>query len=275
MNEQEFRVLSAGRALHALSPDEEQAFAAALAANPGWSEIVDADREVAAALGEAAADAGAGTVEPSQASRNAILAAIAGLPQDPASGENHGDRRASEHDDRDGRTAEALPEPERRVRDEFAPRPTRRWAGWFALAASIAVLATLSLTPFARDLFLPNDPVALALEQIADAPDAAVATATFGESGEASVHWSDSAQTAVFVAEGLPSLDDQRDFELWIVRGETPISLGVVHADGDSDTAMIATGFRPGDAVAVTVEARGGSPTGAPTSDPILVVASA
>ena len=45
-------------------------------------------------------------------------------------------------------------------------------------------------------------------------------------------------------------------------------------ADG-STTAQLQGAMKPGDAIAVTVEQAGGSPTGVPTSDPIIVIPTA
>ena len=264
MNEQQFRELSAARAVHALSPDEERAFSAALAAHPEWTVIADEDAETAA---EIVAD----EVAPPPAIRAALLDAIERVPQDGAS---------------TGAPAVApveVPAQERRDAtgsvETSASRPSRLSRGraaWFALAACGALLLALVIAFPVRSALAPNDPVSVALERVESASDAQVFTAEFDGSGRASVHWSASEDRAVFVAEGLPELSGERDFELWIVRGDTPISLGVIAADGGGEeVAALAPGFRDGDIVAVTIEQRGGSPTGAPTTDPILAVASA
>lgn len=71
MNVQEFAELSAGRALAALSSDDELAFAEALREHPEWQSIVDADLETAATLGEAVAP-----VAPPLAMRSKLLGLI-------------------------------------------------------------------------------------------------------------------------------------------------------------------------------------------------------
>ncbi|MBN9184524.1 MAG: anti-sigma factor, partial [Microbacterium sp.] len=55
MNEQDFAELSAGHALHALSPDDERRYSAALAAHPEWQRIADRDAATAAALADGVA----------------------------------------------------------------------------------------------------------------------------------------------------------------------------------------------------------------------------
>lgn len=71
MNVQEFAELSAGRALAALSPDDERAFDEALREHPEWQSIVDADLETVATLGESVAP-----VAPPLATRSKLLGLI-------------------------------------------------------------------------------------------------------------------------------------------------------------------------------------------------------
>lgn len=272
MNEQHFRELSAARALHALSAEEEQAFSRALAEHPDWQAVVDEDRETAAALGAATPE-----VAPPAFARATILDLISKTqqfdpidpsadPADPTSGSDPDPALAS------------APPPARGARSN-APagsgRGRRRAAGWFALAASVAVLLTGALVFPWGDIVGPKDPVSVALQQVEAARDAQVASAELPDGATAALHWSTHAQQAVFVTEGMRGAPAKHDYELWIVRGDRPISVGVMRIDRDGSAAMLAPGFEPGDALAVTVEEEGGSPTGAPTTDPIMVVATA
>lgn len=68
MNVDEFRQLSAGHALHALSSDEELDLMQALVEHPEWQSTFDTDLETAAALGDAVTDA-----TPSEGIRSALL----------------------------------------------------------------------------------------------------------------------------------------------------------------------------------------------------------
>ncbi|MGO3146405.1 MAG: anti-sigma factor [Leucobacter sp.] len=258
MNENEFRELSAAHALHALPPNEEQEFSAALVAHPEWQAIVDVDRETAAALGAVSGD-----VTPPASARSTILDAIATLPQDATEAES------------DVLPVEMLIRPKLPNQQKRPLHAGVRRAMWFALAASVAVLLGLTITPWMRASLTPPNPVEVALEQVEAAPDATTASTKIEGGGQATLHWSAATDQAVFLAEGLPGLDTDRDFELWIVRGEDPISLGVITVDESRDAAVLPDGFEVGDAIAITVEDRGGSATGAPTTDPIVVVASA
>lgn len=265
MNEHEFRELSAGRALHALSAEEEQEFSRALAAHPEWQAVVDQDRETAAALGDSVAE-----VAPPLAARAAVLDLISQTPQfDGGDGDEALAGRESAPD-----SALADRGTDERSTDDRAPRHRRR-AGWFALAASVAILLAVSLVLPWGDMLAPKDPATIALEQVEAAPDAQEATAELPDGTTATLHWSTQAKQAVFVADGMQAAPSDRDYELWIVRGETPISLGVMRVDHDGAVQMITPGFEPGDAVAITVEDRGGSPSGLPTTAPIMVVATA
>ncbi|MEJ6488614.1 anti-sigma factor [Leucobacter sp. USCH14] len=284
MNEQQFRELSAARALHALSPEEEQAFSEALAAHPEWLPVVDEDRETVAALASSI-----GEVAPPRAARAAILDLIARSPQfeaDQSGGFRDGSADSTRSaapaapaapvaDPKPARANDLVPELVEEPEDpELAFTRSRRKKAWFGLAASVAVLLAIALALPMRGGMAPQDPVSVALQQVEAAPDAQSETVNVG-SGEATLHWSDSTQQAVFMTDGMEPAPENHDYELWIVRGDQPISLGVMHADANGGAAVLAEGFAPGDALAVTVEDRGGSPTGAPTTDPIVVVASA
>lgn len=278
MNKQEFSELSAVRALHALSPNEEQAFSQALAAHPEWQGIVDADRATAAELGAASAEE-----PPPAAVRASILSAIAETPQFEETplyasaplppSEPRASQPAASHP-----AAQPVPElddphPSEEFDEGSRASRSRRSVGWMLVAATVAILLAVSISFPLSGMLAPRDPVAMALEQVAAAPDAELSTVKIAGTGEATLHWSNTVGQAVLVADGLPQIDQDRDFELWIVRGDQPVSLGIVRPNDERNATVLANGFRPGDAVAVTVEDRGGSPTRLPTTDPILVVA--
>ena len=118
-----------------------------------------------------------------------------------------------------------------------------------------------------------NTPASVvALNEIEAAPDAQAETVTLSDGGEATAHWSESVGKAVLVTNGLPAIADDESYEMWFVREGTPISAGVFTVDDGSATTLLAGAMEPGDAIAVTVEAAGGSTTGQPTTDPIVVI---
>lgn len=59
-----------------------------------------------------------------------------------------------------------------------------------------------------------------------------------------------------------------KDYELWAIEGDkAPMSMGVVAVTARSDmrlTPQVLAGFGPGTVLAITLEQKGGSPTGAP-----------
>jgi anti-sigma-K factor RskA len=151
----------------------------------------------------------------------------------------------------------------------------RNWTrGLFALVASIALLVGIGWGIGAVTDALRTPPAVKTLALIESADDARSASAEIGEAGEATLHWSDSVGEAVLVATGLPAVDDGKTFELWFVRGDEPISAGTFDAADGEATAQLAGEMQAGDAVAITVEQRGGSPDGVPTTDPIVAIAS-
>lgn len=151
----------------------------------------------------------------------------------------------------------------------------RNWSrGLFALAASMVLLVGIGWGTGAIANLWRTPPAVTALEQIEAAPDARVAQTRF-EGGTATVHWSESLGKVVLVADGLPTLPADRTFELWYVRGESPISAGTFTADGSAATAQLTGTMQAGDTIAVTVEPSGGAPDGKPSTTPLFAVSTA
>jgi anti-sigma-K factor RskA len=113
-----------------------------------------------------------------------------------------------------------------------------------------------------------------ALEQIEAAPDAQTATAKIADGGTATAHWSEDVGKAVLVSNGLPAIAADESFELWFVRDGVPISAGTFD-DAGGATVLLEGAMAPGDVIAVTVEQEGGSPSGEPTTDPIVMIRTA
>ena len=113
----------------------------------------------------------------------------------------------------------------------------------------------------------------VALERIVAAPDAGSAEIDLEGGGAATAHWSDSVGQAVLVVDGLPAPGADETFELWYVGAEGPVPAGTFTTDGNgAATALLAGTFEPGLVIAVTVEPSGGSPTGLPSSDPVVAI---
>lgn len=145
----------------------------------------------------------------------------------------------------------------------------------FVLAACLVLIVGIGAGAAVVIGQLQRPASVVALEQIESAPDAQEASVEFKSGGVATAHWSESLGEAVLVADGLEQLDDDLTYELWYVRGDAPVSAGVFDVDGETSTALLEGQMQAGDAIAVTIEAAGGSPTGAPTTDPIIVIPTA
>jgi anti-sigma-K factor RskA len=284
MNEQEFAELSAGAALHALSPDEERRFRAALSVHPEWRSIARDDADAAAALASAVAP-----VVPPDSIRSALLSRIADTPQaDEATsiaGTPRSSARTTSKDD-PGEVRAGNP-PAGDVSQPAAPSassvepdrtPARRRRGrrlLFALAACIVLLVGIGVGTIAVHGILDRPAPVVALEQIEGAADAQQASVSLDGGGTAVAHWSASLGRAVLVTEDIAVPADGDTYELWFVRGDGAVSAGTFSVDGGDAVAELKGEMQAGDAIAVTVEPAGGSPTGRPTSDPVIVIPTA
>ncbi|WP_456284162.1 anti-sigma factor [Microbacterium sp. JZ101] len=257
MTEKDLDELLAGRALHALSPEDAARLEQALAADPALRARAQRDEETAALLADATPE-----VAPPAAIRDQLLARIAGAaaPADVAP-EQSADAPAEPAGSRAGEAVEPAPS---------APaRPGRR--RWFALAASVAVVAAVGLSALTIGRLLDRPDAVVALEQIAQAEDGQVLEGELPGGGAIEMHWSHSVGEVVVLADEAPALDEGRQYELWLVRGDEPIPAGVF--DGGVVEPLLLDGeLAPGDVVAVTIEQEGGSPTGVPTTEPIAVM---
>ncbi|MFE6733369.1 anti-sigma factor domain-containing protein [Microbacterium sp. NPDC057650] len=251
MDKHEFDMLSAGDALGALSDDDRLAYRRALADHPDWAANAREDAETAASLADLP-----GEVVPPAHVLEGILARIDATPAST------------------GPDAPAQPH---RPESATEPMPSRspRRRRWFALAASVVLVVGIGIGASVIIQQATRPAYVTALDRIESAPDAQRATADVAGGGTATLHWSASEGEAVLVADDLPSLDNDQTYELWYVRGETPISAGVFDATGSTTAALLEPGMKPGDVVAVTVEPQGGAPGGKPTSEPIVVIPTA
>ena len=77
----------------------------------------------------------------------------------------------------------------------------------------------------------------------------------------------------------MPRLEEYprgETYELWFVREGTAVSAGQFDTDSSGAATVALDGtVEEGDVIAVTVEPDGGSPTGEPTSEPIVALPTA
>lgn len=267
MNEQEFAELAAGAALHALSPDDQERYHAALAAHPEWLRTTDADAATAALLANAVIP-----VAPAPDIRATLLARIADTPQN---GESYVADVSSVDDSASADSRNTAEDADGSVRAAHAKRPARPLRILFALAACLALLVGVGIGTAALNDYLNRPASVVALDDIRGADDAQQATVTLADGGTATAHWSASLGSAVLVTDGMASLPDDETYELWFVRGDTPVSAGVFDAEQGDATALLEGDMHEGDVIAVTVEQAGGSPSGTPTSEPVVVIPTA
>ena len=119
------------------------------------------------------------------------------------------------------------------------------WAWGSAATAALVVVAYLALTPAAPSFtaILIAEGSALRYEAVI-VEDRLTITRVAGEAADA-----------------------EHSHELWIIAGDSPpVSLGVL---ADDSVTMALPGVQPGEILAITVESRGGSPTGQPTTAPV------
>jgi anti-sigma-K factor RskA len=258
MNVDEFAELAAGHALHALSTEDQQTYDAALAAHPEWAAIADADASTAAELAD-----GVTEVAPPAHVRGALLATIAAASRvdaEPAA---------------DAPTTTGEPPPNTEAIQTVSRRQWTR--GLLALAASLVLLVALGTGVAMIGDRLYEPAAVVALNEIESAPDAQNISAQVEGGGHATLQWSDEVGKAVVVTEGVAELDSDQSYEMWFARDGVMVSAGVftTNADG-SATALLNAPIQEGDdAVAITIEEEGGSPTGQPTTDPITTLPTA
>ncbi|MDQ1175348.1 MULTISPECIES: anti-sigma factor [unclassified Microbacterium] len=270
MNERDFADLAVGHALNALSEADERAYQEALAGNPHWDHHV---RDAADAV--AAISASVEPVEPPPSVRASLFARISELPQESV---GVATLPASSSADEDYAAAGVTPiEPER----ETASTGVSAASGWgprrwFTLAASFAAVLVLGFGAVTVSQLVSPPASVVALRSIEQAPDAQSASTTLPDGTVATAHWSPSTGQSVLVTDGMPALAADKTYELWFVRGDTPIAAGTFEPDeAGKATAVLQGEMHAGDVIAVTIEPAGGSPDGTPSTAPVVVVATA
>lgn len=163
------------------------------------------------------------------------------------------------------------PELEARVMAAIAAPPAgagTRWRGWMVAASAIAAaLLVLLLGPSRTPT--PPPPVSAPVER---PPLLAALAVPADQQAEGRVAFAATVDRATGVVRVTPggTLPTQRSAQLWAIGadGAAPVSLGLLAANGPTRIAVPATVralLVPGTTLAVSVEPRGGSTTGAPT----------
>jgi anti-sigma-K factor RskA len=138
------------------------------------------------------------------------------------------------------------------------PRPALRRMRSFALAASVLLVVGVAGLLYWRSLETDRPTVAATIS--AKSGEQVWQLEVFGNTNRLVAH-----------AAKLPARPAGSDFELWALpKGRTPVSLGVLPAEGATTrtlTPIQKEALASSSQVAVSIEPRGGSPTGQPTGD--------
>jgi anti-sigma-K factor RskA len=234
VNDRDLTASSGAYVLHALEPDDENAFLELIAHSEGLRTEVVELADTAVELGLAVpAEA------PPAVLREAILAAIADLPQlEPES--------------------TAVVTPIARARRRRVPRLI---AVLVPMAAAAAIVTAVGV-----GVILPTTPQAR-VAAVASAGDVRSATSAVVGGGSVRVSWSSDLDAAAVVPMDLPRLSGGRVYELWYLGDGDARAAGTF--DGTGSTALDGR-LRHGDKIGITVEPAGGSTT--PTSSPIALI---
>jgi len=239
-------------ALDAVDDLERRAVERLLASDADARRALDEYRDVVAAF--------AVEHDPPASARDAVLARVAATPQVTAPPAAGADAPA-----RTGRRGAAGPAA---TAGPAAARARRRW-GLVAAAAAAVVAVAVPTTVAVRAtqeqsrLEAQADVVA---QMLAD-PTATIVRGEVAGGGEASVLVA--GDDYLFRATDLPGVEDDEDYQLWVVSADGSVAPADVLVDRDGTVEQLVQDV-PGVGVAVTVEPEGGSEQ--PTSDPIVAL---
>ncbi|MCT9140128.1 anti-sigma factor [Streptomyces violarus] len=228
--------------LHALPAEEESAFAKHLAG------CAPCRAEVAQLSGAAVEMGAAETSAPSADMRRRVLDRIAAVPQD------------------------------RSVAAESRRRRRRQRGLRLALAAALAAAAALggiawwqsSEADNAREQSAEEHAEYRQLADVVTAPDATISTMELAQGGTASVVASRAENRSAVFASGLPTLTDERVYQLWYAESGQFRPAGLLSTAGGGHAEVLEGRLGGATAVCLTVEPAGGSRQ--PTTHPVGVI---
>lgn len=151
-------------------------------------------------------------------------------------------------------------------------RPSRVTTVWASLATAAALVLGFALY---RET---SEPPEVRVERV-EVPVAAPTFVALLQVPKSTMHWTvsvvpDRNELAVVAAGEAPAAAKELDAELWLIAGSgLPVSLGVIPQAGELRRSLPANlAVAAGGTVAVSLEPRGGSPTGQPTG-PVVTTA--
>jgi anti-sigma-K factor RskA len=217
-------------ALGELSAQEERELDEAARTDP----VVAA--ELAEALATAAAIQRAGAQEPPAGLREGVLAAIRETPQEGVGGSTGEDATSG----------------------AVVPISSARRRRWLTLSTGVAAAAVMIVGGIV--VLSQNDSGTDDVVAVIEAPDA-VTQVLVGELGESLLVTYSVEQDAVVVeGQGVPTLGDDRTYQLWLVADDAATSAGLFRPDADGVVLERLDGVDPtGFVLGVTEEPAGGS----------------
>ena len=240
MTDPEIHLLSGAYAANALPDDERDAFEAHLRDCPDCAHEVRELTETTSRLAIAVAETAPARL------RARVLSEIEMVRQRPPS------------------------EPERELDDAHPAQPWYRQP--LGIAASFLLVLSLALAGVAvganRDANRAEQDAAR-IAAIATDPDRITLGEAVTTGGSASVVAADG--EAIFRADGLTLLPEDRDYQLWVMNEDGARSVGVLGRGTSSHVETLVSDVTSGDRLGLTVEPAGGSDS--PTTDPVLQIA--
>ncbi len=276
--QREMNSLVAAYVLDALPPDEREVFEAFLDGSPTAAQEVAELLSVSAVLG--AVDAAA----PAPGLRESVLSAVGRTRQLPRI-TRRSDAERTPGQPVAGQPVPAQPVPAQPVAAQpVAAQPvpvTRRRRGAVRVAAAFALAAVLvlgvvvsiqadRLAEARRETQAAQG--ALALSSITGQADMQTRTSAVASGGTATVLSSARAGRGVVLLAGVTTLATDKTYELWLIDAAGKPRPVTTFATDNTTATVDFAGFRTGDSVGLSVEPAGGSPTGAPTTTPVLAV---
>ena len=276
--QREMNSLVAAYVLDALPPDEREVFEAFLDGSPTAAQEVAELLSVSAVLG--AVDAAA----PAPGLRESVLSAVGRTRQLPPI------TRRSDAERTPGQPVAGQPVPAQPVPAQPVPAQpvaaqpvpvTRRRKAAVRVAAAFALAAVLvlgvvvgiqadRLAEARRETQAAQG--ALALSSITGQADLQTRTSAVASGGTATVLSSARAGRGVVLLAGVTTLATDKTYELWLIDAAGKPRPVTTFATDNTTATVDFAGFRTGDSVGLSVEPAGGSPTGAPTTTPVLAV---
>lgn len=276
--QREMNSLVAAYVLDALPPDEREVFEAFLDGSPTAAQEVVELLSVSAVLG--AVDAAA----PAPGLRESVLSAVGRTRQLPRI-TRRSDAERTPGQPVAGQPVPAQPVPAEPVAAQPVPaqpvpvtrrrRAAVRVAAGFALAAVLVLGVVVGiqadrLAEARRETQAAQG--ALALSSITGQADLQTRTSAVASGGTATVLSSARAGRGVVLLAGVTTLATDKTYELWLIDAAGKPRPVTTFATDNTTATVDFAGFRTGDSVGLSVEPAGGSPTGAPTTTPVLAV---